>query len=430
MKKLLYSLPAVLVLLSFFSFAEAQNAVRSPQQLVINGKSVSPDTYNIDGSNYFKIRDIAYYLDFGISYDDRTSSVMIYPDQSYSGQAPESADTPDISVSPTTQAVYIDGTITTGVDAYNINGSNYFKIRDLAKEIDFGCIYNSRKDRIELSSGFGYNSADIFGRVKDKDKLKLTFIDVGQGDSILIEFPNDNGEMLIDAGTSGCGKKLTEYLSGELPDGKLEYVVATHAHADHIGSMQTVMANFGVDTFYAPKLSYTSKTYLSMMSEPAAINAKTDFKIGQTVDVSPDVSFKFLAPVKDSYKKDALNNSSTVIMLRYRDKAFLFMGDAERDSEYDLIGSGADLKCDLVKIGHHGSYTASYNVFCKRVLPQYAVCMLAADNTYGHPADIVINNWHSAGARVLATSTLGDIVVTSDGKTLSAYPDEDYQTGK
>lgn len=427
MKKFLSAVSILSISFALCSCANAQNVTKSPQPLIVDGKSVTSDAYNIDGNNYFKIRDIAYYMDFDVSYDDTTNSVVIYPDREYSLDAPKTESTSDISVSSSSQGIYIYNSKINGVKAYNINGANYFKIRDLAREIDFGCIYNNRKNQIELNSEFCYNSADVFGRAKDTDRLKLTFIDVGQGDGILVEFPDNMGEMLIDAGTPDCKDHLLGYLDDEIPDRKLEYIVATHAHADHIGSMRAVLESFDVDKFYAPKLPHTSKTYQNMMATQNAQNAKTYFSIGEVVKISDDVSFKFIAPIRDNYTKDELNNSSTVIMLKYKDKSFLFMGDAERDSEFDLIDSGENLKCDLVKMGHHGSYTSSYRVFCQRVLPQYAVCMLAIDNSYGHPSDIAINNWHGVGARVLATSTLGDIVVTSNGNDIKAYPDEDYK---
>ena len=422
MKKFIAALFCLTITLS--GCTAAQSVETSSQPLFINGKEEKLVAYMINDSNYFKIRDVAYHLDFNIDYDGDSDSIVINPNETYRGKEPENErGTSPQTVEKSSQKVYINDKRVSDIEIYNINGSNYFKIRDVARSLDFGCRYNKAKNRIELSNEFFYNSADVFGRAKDSDILKVTYIDVGQGDSALIEFPDNAGEMLIDAGTPDCYEHLLSYLDEELPDGKLEYVVATHPHSDHIGSMRTVIENYEIDNFYNSKNTHTTKTYKNMTALAKNKGIVTEFKIGQTINVSKDVSFTFLAPVRDY---DDLNDSSTVIRIDYKNNSFLFTGDIETSAEADMINDGVDLSSDVVKVAHHGSRTSSSNKFIKKTGAKYAVASLALENEYNHPSHDVINRYQQRDAIFLATSKLSDIIVTSDGHNIKAYPEDDY----
>lgn len=416
---------SVILCLFMSGCSDISGHISNTDSTLINGKEENLSIYTINDSSCSNIYDLAYYMDFHIEYDGENDSILIDTDKKYDGKKPEIEDLSEISsATKSSQKVYVNGIKENGIDIYTANGINYYEISDIARTLDFGYRYNYAKDRIELSNAFDYNSAGIFGRQKDDDILKITYIDVGQGDSALIEFPDNAGEMLIDAGTSDCAEHLVSYLNEELPDNKLEYVVATHPHADHIGSMKTVVENYKIDNFYNSKNSHTTKTYKNMIAAAEQKGILRNFEIGETVNVTDSVSFTFLAPVKGY---DDLNDSSTVIRIDYEDTSFLFTGDCQSQAESDMIDAGVNLSADVVKVAHHGSKTSSSNNFIKNTGAKYAVASLALENEYNHPSHDVINRWQQRGTTFLATSVLSDIIITSDGEEIRAYPDEDYE---
>jgi len=246
--------------------------------------------------------------------------------------------------------------------------------------------------------------------------LKVHFIDVGQGDSIFIQSPT--GEtMLIDAGVPQMGNRVVNYLKN-LGIKKIDILVGTHPHEDHIGGMDYVIDNFDIGKFYMPKVTTNTKTFEYVLNAAKNKGLKIDVaKAGVSLDLGSEASAKMIAP--NGTKYDDLNEYSAVIKLTYGDTSFLFTGDAGAESEKEMINQGYDLKSDVLKIGHHGSYTSTTTAFLNAVDPEYAVISSGKGNDYGHPHSVTLKKLKVRNIPVYRTDECGTIVATSDGHKIS-----------
>lgn len=246
------------------------------------------------------------------------------------------------------------------------------------------------------------------------DAVSVHFIDVGQGDCELVELP-ENKYMLIDAGDNGSEERVLSYLDKEGVE-KIDYLVATHPHADHIGGMEEVIRKYDIGEIYMPRKESTSATFERMLD---AIDEKNlsihTAEAGKNIFEYSGVRADFLAPQKDY---DDLNNVSAVVKLKVKDKSFLFMGDAESKSEMDILASGEDVSCDVLKVGHHGSSTSSNESFLKKANPEYAVISCGKDNKYGHPHEETLEKLKQIHAKVLRCDEMGTITIKTDGENL------------
>jgi beta-lactamase superfamily II metal-dependent hydrolase len=243
--------------------------------------------------------------------------------------------------------------------------------------------------------------------------LTVHFLDVGQGDSILLEY---NGKaMLVDAGERDQGQVVSAYLHDQ-GISSIDYVVATHPHSDHIGGMDEVLNSFQAGHFIDSGFPHTSKTYENMLT---AIDEKNiPFEVaeeGNKIEFDPAVDIEILNP--GSEYSDELNENSVVLRVSYGEVSFLLMGDAGLETEEKLLSSGYDLDSDILKVGHHASRSGTGQAFISAVSPEISVIELGAGNDYGHPHAEILERLQKA-SRVYRTDLDGSIAVTTDG---SAY---------
>ncbi|MDR1690186.1 MAG: MBL fold metallo-hydrolase [Clostridiales bacterium] len=247
--------------------------------------------------------------------------------------------------------------------------------------------------------------------------MSVHIIDVGQGDSIFAQLPQGQ-TLLIDAGSRGSEDIVIEYISAMGVD-MLDYVVATHPHEDHIGGLDEVISAFEVGKVYMPDAAATSKTFEDLLDaiENSGCEVGTAFA-GESLFDFQGVSAEFIAPNRNY---DNLNDASAVIMLDYAGVSFLLAGDAESPSENDIIENySGNLRADVLKIGHHGSETATSDEFLRQVSPSYAVISCGTGNSYGHPHEEVLDRLEMLReTQVYRTDLDGTVVFTTDGESIA-----------
>lgn len=248
--------------------------------------------------------------------------------------------------------------------------------------------------------------------ISSEEQLKVHVIDVGQGDSIFIELPYKKS-MLIDAGEAKEADNIIKYIQ-ELGYSKLDYIIGTHPHTDHIGGLSKIINTFYVETIYMPKAISTTKTYEKLLNTILEKNLKVKSAHSGLIIIEQEkLKIEFLSPIKSNYKE--LNNFSAVLKITYGNQKFLFMGDAEIEVEKEIK---TDVSADVIKVGHHGSKSSSSEEFVNKVNPNYAVISVGKDNKYNHPNEEIVNRWKSVGANILLTSEYGTITFETNGEQL------------
>lgn len=243
--------------------------------------------------------------------------------------------------------------------------------------------------------------------------MTVAFIDVGQGDCSVIKLA-DGGIIMIDAGERTAVTAVTKYLDENKID-KIDYLVATHPHSDHIGAMADIIDNYDIGSVFMPKAQNDTSTFMRLLTSVKNKGLKIKaVKAGDFLfDDKEGVSAQFVAPNSDSYED--LNNYSAVLKLTYKDTSFLFTGDAEKLSEDEMLNQGYDLSSDVLKVGHHGSNTSTTAKFLKAVSPAYAVISCDGES-YGHPSEKVVSRLEKAvGNRIYKTFEDGAVIMQSDG---------------
>lgn len=247
--------------------------------------------------------------------------------------------------------------------------------------------------------------------VTSEERLEVTFIDVGQADSILLE--NEGHYMLVDAGNNEDGPKLVNYFKNQNIH-QFDYVIGTHPHEDHIGGLDNIIEGFDINTFYMPDVITTTKTFEDVLDALGEKNMtlsipKTNatFKLG-------DATVKVLYVGTED--ESDLNDTSIVLKVTYQNVSFLLTGDASTKVEEKL--NPADLESTVLKVGHHGSVTATNEKFLNTVNPKYAIISVGENNQYEHPHTTVLNTLAAHNITTYRTDQDGTIKVITDGTNI------------
>lgn len=258
-----------------------------------------------------------------------------------------------------------------------------------------------------------------------KGILEVHYIDIGQGDSILIK--QGDSAMLIDAGK---GTAVWSYLLSQDVD-TLTYAIGTHPDADHIGGLDVVLYKLDCETILLPDCVNDTKTYEELVDTIAEKNKQPVVPEQGRVYSLGDAQFQILTDTHKDYGED-INNYSIAIRLTFSGTSFLFTGDAEEEAENDMLASGLPLESDVYKAAHHGADTANTEKFLTAVNPEYCVISCGEDNTYGHPRAGVLNNLRAMGVKVFRTDEQGTVVAVSDGKeiTFNCEPSTTWKAGE
>ena len=256
--------------------------------------------------------------------------------------------------------------------------------------------------------------------VSGSAEAQVYFIDVGQGDSELIRLKDSGIDILIDAGTRSTKQELADYLK-ELGVDDIDILIGTHPHEDHIGGMAKIIEEFPIGTLYLPETSEemtpTTKTYESLLdaAESKNVTVRTA-SAGDMLLEQGNTSFKVLSPSHTDY--DNLNDYSIVTRLKVGDTAFLFQGDAETPVEEEILDSGADVSCDVIKLGHHGSSTSSSRAYLEAANPSAAVISCGVGNEYGHPHRETMDLLEKLSITPYRTDTQKTLLAETDGKNI------------
>ena len=241
--------------------------------------------------------------------------------------------------------------------------------------------------------------------------VTIKFIDVGQGEAILIALPEKT--MLIDAGPTGSAPKIEQVLQ-ELGRDKIDYLVATHPDEDHIGGMADVISSTQIGTIYAPNKTNNTATYRKFLTAIQNNNLQiTLAEAGTIIDQNDAYKLEILWPTKDANFPDT-NDYSIIIKLTVGNKTFLFTGDAPTNA---ILNSNPG-HIDVLKVSHHGSRTGTTEQLVRKLSPTYAVVSYALDNSYGHPMQSVLNALHKHSVEIWGTGANGTITITCDGTNI------------
>jgi len=265
-----------------------------------------------------------------------------------------------------------------------------------------------------VQSGCGRNSF-VSAITEDSTNVTVHYIDVGQGDSILID--TSDRDVLIDGGPTEAASTVLNYLSSSSIT-RIHLMVATHVHEDHIGGLLAVLnSTINVDEVPINNQTYASGVYTNFMSL-AQNHTITLAQRGQTFLLTETANLTVFNPVQPLEFTDA-NDNSVVIKLQVGNVSFLFTGDAEADAEQSMLNAGLDLQSDILKVGHHGSKYATIQPFLDKVAPSYAIISAGKNNTYGHPHQETIQRLPAKGLTIYGTFQSGTIVVSTDGSSIA-----------
>ncbi len=248
------------------------------------------------------------------------------------------------------------------------------------------------------------------------DGAEFHFIDVGQGDAVLIRTPD--GDVLIDAGKNSSEEILDSYLKRQKVT-KISYAIFTHPHEDHIGGADMVLKNYEIENVILPSCTASTQTYINMLSEISAKNIATlESRSGDKFRVG-DLVLNILGPVRNDYEE--VNDHSVVILAEWGNTRVMLAGDAELEAENDILKKfeNSNINCDILKLGHHGSSSSSGEKWLRAIDPDIGIICCGKDNDYGHPHAEIIERLTKYGIKFYRTDEMGTLVFVSDGNSIS-----------
>lgn len=276
---------------------------------------------------------------------------------------------------------------------------NKYKIRDIILII-----------LIIIGIFFYYNKSNTTNKKLVNKDFSIHFIDIDEGDSMII---NSNGEyILIDTGKYEFKDKLLKYIN-DLGIKEFKYVIGTHAHEDHIGTMPTIIRNYKVDRFLMPSCEVNNVSYTLTKKE---LNKRNITYEVPNIDNEYKLNDTKLKVISISDNCDELNDTSIVLKVTYKNNSFLLTGDATKNVELNILDK--DLKSDLLKVSHHGSNDASSAQFLNKVKPEYAIIQVGKDNDYHHPHHVTLQKLEKINTKIFRTDLNGNIITYSDGNNI------------
>ena len=258
-----------------------------------------------------------------------------------------------------------------------------------------------------------------------ENRLEIHYLDIGQGDSILIKTPYGQ-KILIDGGPD---MTILDALGNNLSffDRKIDIMILTHPHSDHINGLVEVLLRYDVGKIYYTGVLHTSSAYLEWLETIKQKKVPLEIvKEQRILELGTDLRLEFLYPLEDLINKEIeeLNNTSIINKLIYKNKVFIFMGDAEKEVEDELLNLDLDLSADVIKIGHHGSSSSSSEQFLNAVNAQYAIIQSGQDNSFGHPHLSVIRRLERMGIKIFRNDLRGQVSIFSDGDEIEVVTDK------
>ena len=254
-----------------------------------------------------------------------------------------------------------------------------------------------------------------------EENFQMHFIDVGQALSVLVEC--DGQFMLYDGGNVDDGSLVVSYLQNQGVE-ELQYVFCSHAHEDHVGGLAAALAYFPANHVYSPVTEASTKCFQNFIKYTQQQGLQVEVPAVGTVWQLGSATVQLLGPIK---QYNDTNDTSLVLRIDYGSTSFLLTGDMESDAERDLVESGANLKADVLQVGHHGSSTSSSYIFMNAVLPEMGIISCGANNKYGHPHEETLSILRDAGVDTYRTDLLGTITIGSDGSNYTVFS-EHYAT--